>query len=324
MSQEIIAFNTGTGDIEVNFDVDNETVWLSQSQMVQLFDRDQSVISRHIRNIFKDGEIDEKSNMQKMHISGSDKPVNFFSLDIILSVGYRVNSKKGVQFRQWATKILKDHLIKGYTLDKKRLQEQSHQIQQLEKTLSLIQSVEYDKLSQNESSGLLTVLTEYTHSFILLNQYDSDRLKIDNLNDNIINEIDYVAATKAIERLKQRLIGKKEATELFGNQKDNSFEGLLGNVMQSFGGEYLYPSIEEQAAHLLYFIIKNHPFTDGNKRIGAFMFVWFLERNKHHLKHNGDQKISDNALVAIALLVAQSDPLQKEVIIKLVINLIKN
>ncbi|GGG06327.1 MULTISPECIES: virulence protein RhuM/Fic/DOC family protein [Cysteiniphilum] len=324
MSQEIIAFNTGTGDIEVNFDVDNETVWLSQGQMVQLFDRDQSVISRHIRNIFKDGEIDEKSNMQKMHISGSDKPVTFFSLDIILSVGYRVNSKKGVQFRQWANKILKDHLIKGYTLNEKRLQEQSHQIQQLEKTLSLIQSVEYDKLSQNESSGLLTVLTEYTHSFILLNQYDSDRLKIDNLSDNIIDEIDYVAATKAIERLKKRLIDKKEATELFGNQKDNSFEGLLGNVMQSFGSEYLYPSIEEQAAHLLYFIIKNHPFTDGNKRIGAFMFIWFLERNKHHLKHNGDQKISDNALVAIALLVAQSDPSQKEVIIKLVINLIKN
>lgn len=332
MSNEnhISIFNSDAGDIEVNIDAHNETVWLSLQDISALFERDKSVISRHLKNIYDSHELDRISTVAKnatVQIEGSRKiqrEIDYYNLDAIISVGYRVNSKKGVQFRQWANKILKDYLVQGYALNEKKLKEQSYQIKQLEKTLALIQSVEYDQLSQSESSGLLTVLSEYTHSFILLNQYDSDSLNLDHLNDKVTYSIDYLEALGVIKQLKQKLMAKNEATELFGNQKDNSFEGLIGNVMQSFAGEYLYPSVEEQAAHLLYFIIKNHPFSDGNKRIGAFMFVWFLEKNKHQLKANGEYKISDNALVAIALLVAQSDPSQKEVIIKLVINLIKN
>ena len=318
-----IVFNAESGDVQVNVDAHNETVWLSQAQMVQLFDRNQSVISRHVRNIFKDAELSKKSNMQKMHISGSDKPVIFFNLDVILSVGYRVNSKKGIQFRQWANRVLKNHLIQGYSLNEEKLKNKNEQIKQLEKTLSLIQSVGYDQLSSSEAKGLLGVLSDYTNSFVLLNKYDSDSLSVDNLNQNIIYRIEYKEALSAISGLKQILLHQQEATELFGQQKDNSFEALLGNVAQSFDGKYLYPSVEEQAAYLLYFIIKNHPFTDGNKRIGAFMFVWFLARNKYHLKRNSEYKISNNTLVAIALLVAQSDPSQKDIMIKLVINLIK-
>ncbi len=179
-------------------------------------------------------------------------------------------------------------------------------------------------MNNSEASSLLFVLTNYTHSFVLLNQYDTGNFPKAKLNTNVTYVIEYPNAIKAVEELKKKLMSLQQATELFGRPKDSSFEGILGNIVQSFGGEYLYPSIEEQAAHLLYFIIKNHPFTDGNKRIGAFMFVWFLQLNQYHLKPNGDLKINDNALVAIALLVAQSDPAHKDIMIQLIINLIRD
>ena len=329
MQKKLIVFNAESGDVQVNVDANNETVWLSLQQIALLFDRDKSVISRHINNIFNSAELDRKPTVAKnatVQVEGDreiKRETYYFNLDVIISVGYRVNSKKGIQFRQWANRVLKDHLIEGYSLNEEKLKNKNEQIKQLEKTLSLIQSVEYDQLSSSEAKGLLSVLSDYTNSFVLLNKYDSDSLSVDNLNLNIVYSIKYKEALSAIAKLKQTLLYQKEATELFGHQKDNSFEALLGNVVQSFGGKSLYPSIEEQAAHLLYFIIKNHPFTDGNKRIGAFIFVWFLARNKHHLKNHSEYKISDNTLVAIALLVAQSDPSQKDIMIKLVINLIK-
>ena len=294
-----------------------------------MFERDKSVISRHLKNIYESNELVREATVAKnatVQVEGArrvQRVVDFYNLNVILSVGYRVNSKQGTQFRIWANQVLKDYLIKGYALNEKRLEQQSEQIQELEKTLKLFQNVVSDTLSQREATGLLRVITDYTQTFILLNQYDSSRLSTEAFNNNITYEIQFEEALSAIDELKKVLIAKNEATPLFGNRKDDSFAGVLGNIVQSFGGDYLYPSIEEQAANLLYMIIKNHPFTDGNKRIGAFLFIWFLERNKHNLKSSGESKINDNALTALALLVAQSDPGQKDIMTQLIMNLIR-
>ncbi|MDQ5928546.1 MAG: hypothetical protein QG594_320, partial [Bacteroidota bacterium] len=291
-----------------------------------LFERDKSVISRHISNILKEGEItndDFFSTVAKnatVQLEGKrivNRKIVYYSLDVILAVGYRVSSVKGTQFRIWATKRLNDFLIKGYSVNEKRLKE-------LQKIVEVIDKSSKDEALQlNEAKGLLDILGKYTKSFALLNEFDSRSLETINLNQNITYEIKYDDAFYAIEKVKKELIYRNEATVLFGNQKDDSFKGILGNVLQTFDGEYLYPSIEEQAAHLLYFIIKNYPFSDGNKRIGAFIFIWFLDKNKHRFKKDGEPKINDNALTAIALLVAQSNPADKEDIVKLIINLIK-
>jgi death-on-curing family protein len=314
---EIQIYKSVDNEIEIEVKFDNETVWLSQDELSILFQRDQSVISRHIKNIFEE-ELAKESNMHFLHIPNSDKPIKIYNLDVIISVGYRVKSKQGTQFRQWATQRLKDYLIKGQAINFKRLEE-------LKNTINFISdNLHNENLLLSEAKGLLEIIQNYTQSFVLLNQFDSNNLDSNNLNEHITYEIKYEEADSAILRLKEELIIKKEATNLFGNQKDESFKGILGNIIQSFDGYYLYQSIEEQAAHLLYFIIKNHPFSDGNKRIGAFMFVWFLEKNKHQFKNNGEVKINDNALVVLALLVAQSDPNDKDLMIKLILNLIKN
>ena len=233
-----------------------------------------------------------------------------------MPVGYRVNSKRGIQFRQWATQRLKAYLVEGYAINQKRLEE-------LGKVVQLVgQSEKKESLQLQEAKGLLEILSNYTKSFVLLNQYDSHNLQPDNLSENITYEIQYEEAKTAIAELKSQLISKKEATSLFGNEKDDSFRSSLLSIVQTFGGQYLYRSIEEQAAHLLYFVIKNHSFNDGNKRIGAFLFIWFLEKNRHRFKKSGELKVNDNGLTAIALLVAQSKPEEKEIIIQLIVALI--
>lgn len=321
----VIIYTAEDNQTQIEVQFENDTVWLSQQQISELFERERSVITKHIKKVFSEEELDEKSNVQKMHIANSDKPIILYNLDVIISVGYRVNSKRGTQFRIWATKRLKDHLVKGYTLNENRLQQVTQGFFELEQAVKLIQqSGSSNAIEITEAKGLLDILGQYTQSFILLNQYDSQTLQTQGLNKKVTYEIKYEEALGAIAELKNKLIEKKEASELFGNQKDKSFEGILGSVVQTFGGEYLYPSIEEQAAHLLYFVIKNHPFSDGNKRIGAFLFVWFLEKNSHRFKANGELKINDNALVALALLVAQSNPTDKEIMIKLIVNLIKS
>jgi len=317
---EIVIYNADKG-IQIDVKFDNETVWLSLNQISTLFGRDKSVISRHFKNIFNEEELTKSAVVAKnatTALDGKNYLVEFYNLDAIISVGYRVNSIQGTKFRQWATQCLKDHLVKGYSINQKRLKE-------LDQVLKIIeQSTNEDGLQLSESKGLLNILSTYTKSFVLLNQFDSNRLDTSSLTDDITYEIKYEEAILAISELKRQQIERKEATELFGNQKDESFKGTLQNVIQSFDGYYLYPTIEEQAAHLLYFIIKNHSFSDGNKRIGAFMFIWFLEKNKHLLKKSGEVKINDNALTAIALLVAQSNPDDKELMTKLICNLIKN
>jgi len=330
MNDSTLVYQAEDGSLRIEVSLQNDTVWLTQKQMATLFNKDVRTINEHIHNIYIEEEMSKKSTIRDFRIVQTEgsrevtRSVEHYNLDVTISVGYRVKSKEGTRFRIWANRVLKDYLIHGYALDQKRLKQQTTQLQQLQKTITLFQKAQAKTLTHSEASGLLNVLTNYTHSFVLLNQYDTDRFPEGGLNTNITVEIDQEHAMKAINELKLRLIAQNEATDLFGYPKDNSFVGVLGNIIQSFGGEYLYPSIEEQAAHLLYFIIKNHPFTDGNKRVGAFMFVWFLELNKHHLKQNGEAKINDNALVAIALLIAQSDPTQKETMIKLIINLIKD
>ena len=319
----IAIYQTADGSIATEVRFEDETVWLTQAQMVELFQRNQSVISRHIRSVFSDGELLEESNMQKLHNAFSDKPVTVYSLDVIISVGYRVKSPEGTRFRIWANRILKDYLVQGYALNQQRLTQQQENIRQLERTLSLFQQTLIEQASLPEARGLVNVIAGYARTFVLLNQFDSERLPLGDFATTIHYEIREDEALAGIATLKDDMLGRGEASELFGNQKDDSFAGILGNILQSFGGEYLYPSIEEQAAHLLYFVIKNHPFSDGNKRIGAFLFIWFLQRNRHHLKADGELKINDNALAAIALLVAQSDPAQKQLMIYLIMNLIR-
>ena len=311
-------------EIEVKFEEDS--VWLTQKKMAELFGRDRVAITQHIGNIFKEKELNKKSVCKDfLHTAtdGKSYKTTAYNLDVIISVGYRVKSKRGTQFRQWATQRLKDHLVNGYTLNEKRLQQMQQNVEELKRAVNLIgQSGNTEQLSATEAKGLLEIITNYTHSFILLNQFDSNSLPDKKLNENITYEIEYSEALKAVAELKKQLVKKKEASALFGNERDGAFAGILNSVVQTFDGEYLYKSIEEQAAHLLYFVIKNHPFTDGNKRIGAFLFVWFLEKNKHRFKKSGELKINDNALVALALLVAQSDPADKELMTGLVVNLI--
>ena len=314
---EIYKADNGETQIEVKFEQD--TVWLSLNQMAQLYGRDKSVISRHLKNILREGELDMEAVVAKNATTASDGKtynVEYYNFDAILSVGYRVNSKQGTQFRIWASNRLKEYLLNGFSVNKKRLKELSKIVEIIEN----IGSAEIEQLS--EAKGVIDILSKYTKSFVLLNEFDSNDLEISHLNQNITYEIEYNEAVKAISTLKADLIRKKQATALFGNQKDESFQATLKNITQTFDGTYLYPSLEEQAAHLLYFVIKNHPFSDGNKRIGAFIFIWFLEKNRHLLKKSGELKINDNALTALALLVAQSDPSDKDLMINLISNLI--
>jgi len=308
-------------DIEIRVLLEKETVWLSQKQLGELFQTTTQNANMHIINILAEGELEENSVIKDFLITavdGKNYKTKHYNLDMIISVGYRINSKQGTQFRQWATQRLRNYLIQGYAINQSRLD-------QLEKVVKIIQeSGNYPELGTSETKGLLHIIASYTQSFILLNQFDSNNLGEEQLNENITYEIQYADAVSAIEELKRQLITKKEASKLFGNQKDESFGGLLGSIVQTFEGSYLYKTIEEQAAHLLYFVIKSHPFNDGNKRIGAFLFMWFLEKNKHRFKQNGEVKINDNGLVALALLIAQSNPDDKDLMIKLIVNLINN
>jgi death-on-curing family protein len=323
---EIIIYQTEDKRNQIEVRLEDGTVWLNQSQMTELFGQTKQNISLHINNIFKEQELSEHSVVKESLTTASDGKkykIKIYNLDVIISVGYRVKSKRGTQFRIWATQTLKDHLVKGYTINEKRLEEQQEKLKELNQTVEFLKTTIGKKnLSSAETEGLLEIISSYTRSFILLNQFDSNTLQTETSEKKLTHEINYQEACTAIEQLKKELIAKKEASDLFGRQRDESFKGILNSIIQTFGGECVYPSIEEQAAHLLYFVIKSHPFADGNKRIGAFLFVWFLHLNKHLLRKENELKINDNALVALALLVAQSDPANKELMVKLVINLI--
>jgi prophage maintenance system killer protein len=320
MENAIEIYQNQNNQTQIEVKIDNETVWLSQEQMVYLFQRDQSVISRHIRNVFKEGELEEKSNMQKMHIANSDKAVAFYNLDVIISVGYRVKSKQGTQFRQWATQRLRDYLVQGYAVNEKRLNEAESRFNELKKAVSLLDRVSKSKeLSGDEAQGLLKVLNDYAFALDILDQYDHQTLSIRRSKNKEVFRITYDEAQKAIQSLKKKFGG----SFLFGKEKDQSFKGSLDGIYQTFDGKELYSIMEEKAAHLLYFVVKNHSFSDGNKRIAAFLFVWFLERN-NLLYHEGKKVFDDNALVALTLMIAESKAEDKDMMVKVIVNLMNN
>ena len=284
---EIIIYDDG--NVELKTTIENETIWLNQKQIAELFAKDRTVITRHINNIFKDKEVNEKSNVQKMHFANSDKPVKLYSLDIVLAVGYRTNSGKAIKFRQWATNILKNYLIKGYALNQERLKQQK--FNELDKTIKLIkQSLQNEELNIKEAKGFVEIVGKYAKSWALLQGYDEQSLQEIAQTKEQKFILDYDEAKKAIAELKKTLIAKGEATELFGQEKANEFKGHLLNIYQSFGGVELLPSVEQKSANLLYYIIKGHPFNDGNKRIGAYLFVLFLHKNGVLYRPNGDLK----------------------------------
>ena len=315
---QIVIYKAEDGQTQIDVHLQEETVWLSQENLVNLFVRDQSVISRHINNVFKEGELDKKSNMQKMHIPNSDKPVAYYNLDVIISVGYRVKSKQGTQFRIWANKILKEYLVKGYVLNERKLKETQQQFIQLQQSIKLLENVVNQKqLNSDEATSLLKVITEYSHALSLLDQYDHQKLSIQKKIDKEINKLTYKEAIEQIKLWRDSHNGGA----LFGNEKDASFKSSLETIYQTFDSIDLYPSIEEKAANLLYFVVKNHSFSDGNKRIAAGLFVFFLDKNRKLYNSDGSKIIADNALVAITIMIAESNTEEKEVMIKLIVNL---
>jgi len=326
---EIIIYKTKGGEMSLDVKLEKESVWLSQKQMGVLFEKDVRTINEHINNIYKEKELEKHSTIRKFRIVQEEgarkviRNIEFYNLDVIISVGYRVKSQRGTQFRIWATKTLKEHLLKGYTINKKRIKElKDYQLNEFKEAVGLIKkTVEIKRLSINESDGLLKVITDYANTWSILQQYDEDKLQTKKTT-KVKNILDYNISCEAISKLKDSLTKKKEASDLFGKEREEALKSILGNINQSFGGKKLYPSIEEKASHLIYFVIKDHPFIDGNKRIGSLLFVLFLARNKYLFNKKGERKFSDNALVALALLVAESDPKQKNVVIKLIISFI--
>jgi prophage maintenance system killer protein len=311
----LVIYQAKSGAIEFRGDFSRETVWATQSQIIELFSVDQSVVSRHIKNIFKDNEVDEKSNMQKMHIANSDKPIAYYSLDVILAVGYRTNSARAISFRKWSTKILHDYLMKGYTLNKKVILKNYDQFL---KNVAEIQSLLPEHIILDPKK-ILDLVKEYSTTWSNLDAYDRDILMKTGTTKKKI-KLAGSELLQAIFGLKKDLIKKSEATDIFATERDpGSIEGIVGNVMQAFGGNDVYGTLEEKAGHLLYFMVKNHPFMDGNKRSGAFAFIWFLRKNGVR----GARNINPAGLVAMTLLIAESDPKHKDKMVALVVELLR-
>ena len=314
---ELQIYRNAAGAVEVR--LDGDSVWLRQEQMAVLFGRDRTVIGRHIRNLFAEGELAPESNVQNLHIPGSDKPVAFYNLDVIISVGYRVKSPEGVRFRQWATDVLREHLTRGYTLSRQRLETNARE---LEAALLLVrQTARLPELSADQGRGLVDIVSRYAQTFALLQRYDEGLLTEPATQAGGCLPTPAEART-ALAELKAGLQARGEAGELFARERGDGLEALLGNLDQTAFGEPVYASVESKAAHLLYFVIKNHPFADGNKRSAAYLFVDFLHRNRRLLDARGEPVINDIGLAALCLLVAESAPAQKETLIRLIMNML--
>jgi len=312
---QIQLFQSADGKVQLEVSLEQDTAWLTQAQMCELFKRDQSVISRHVNAVFKEGELERNSNMQKMHIAISDKPVALYSLDVIISVGYRVKSKRGVQFRQWASNILKQYLIQGYTLNQARLHERGIEFEQALDLLS--KTLANQQLVNPVGEAVLGVINDYARTWSLLQGYDEESLVDASTKQQTMQPLGLDDSLAAIKQLKTELISKGEATELFAQLRSDGLASALATIEQGFAGEWFYPNVASRAAHLLYFVIKNHPLADGNKRTASFLFLWYLRNNQHLLGKPVERLINDNTLVALALLVAESKPEQKEMMIRL-------
>ena len=312
----IVLYTAPDGTTQLDVKLENETVWLSVSQMSVLFDKEASNIRRHVLNVFKEGELERDSNVHFLHVPFSDKPVPFYSLDVIISVGYRVKSQRGVQFRIWANKILKQYLVKGYAIDQRR-HDHYNELKDVVKLMSRAISLQ-DKVTNEEFGGLFNVIGDYVYALDTLDRYDYQELAVDKTTKDEPFHATYDNAMEAINGLKEKFGG----SALFANEKDDSFKSSIGQIYQTFGGEELYPSVEEKAAMLLYLVVKNHSFSDGNKRIAAMLFLWFLSKNGILYAPDGHKRIADNTLVALTLMIAESRTEEKDVMVKVVVNLI--
>ena len=315
---QIVIYQTEDGQTQIDVRLENETVWLNVSQMASLFNKEDSNIRRHVLNAFKEGELErDNNNVHFLHVNGVKKPVPYYSLDVIISVGYRVHSKRGTAFRIWARKIIKDYLVKGYAVNKRIHSEQIGELRQLVGMLGrTIQN--QTLLSNDETNALFEVVTDYTYALDTLDNYDYERLSIDKTTKEEPFHATYENAMEAINGLREKFGG----SALFGNEKDDSFKSSIGQIYQTFGGEELYPSVEEKAAMLLYLVTKNHSFSDGNKRIAATLFLWFLNNNGILYREDGSKRLADNTLVALTLMIAESKTEEKDVMVKVVVNLI--
>ena len=311
-------YQAENGEIEFKGDIQKETIWASLNQIAQLFGRDKSVISRHIKNIFNSGELDRDSTVAKIatvQMEGKrkvEREIEYYNLDMILSVGYRVNSKKATHFRKWATSILKKYLLNGYVINEKKLIQTKEILSNLKKTINLL-----TKKNIGFEKEFLELLQDYTKTLTLLEKYDKK-----SIDDFEGLKSDYILSYEEVKNVLKNLKKELNESELFANEKAGELKGIIDNIYQTFGGVELYPSIEDKASHLLYFIIKDHPFSDGNKRSASFLFIYFLDKCDYLYKENGEKKINDNALTALTLLVASSDPKEKDIMIKLIKHLI--
>ena len=322
---KIVIYKPKSGEIELKIKLEKETVWLTQAQIALLFGVQRPAITKHLKNIFKSKELDKNSVssiLEHTAADGKTYKTQFYNLDAIISIGYRVNSQRAAQFRIWATRILKNYLAKGYAVNKKRLTKARKHFYQLQETINFLQKKSGTKLLQGQEKEILNLLADYSKTLSLLEKYDKSRLKIGK-GKRAKFILEYKNCKNIITKLKNELMVRKQAGDLFGNETEKRFEGIVKNLYQTFGKKELYKTTENKAAHLLYLTIKDHPFTDGNKRIGSFLFIYFLDKNHYLYRQTGERKINDNALVALALLIAQSNPKEKNQMVALITQLLK-
>lgn len=320
---QIVIYQTEDGQTQIDVRLENETVWLTQAQMAELFKSSRTNVLEHIQHIYEDEELEKEAtcrNFRQVRQEGKrtvNRAIIMYNLDMIISVGYRVNSKRGVKFRQWANKVIKDYLVKGYAVNERIRHEQIGELRQLVGMLGrTLQNQEV--ISNDETTALFEVVTDYTYALDTLDNYDYERLSIDKTTKEEPFHATYENAMEAIDGLREKFGG----SVLFGNEKDDSFKSSIGQIYQTFGGEELYPSVEEKAAMLLYLVTKNHSFSDGNKRIAATLFLWFLNNNGILYREDGSKRLADNTLVALTLMIAESKTEEKDVMVKVVVNLI--
>jgi prophage maintenance system killer protein/Zn-finger nucleic acid-binding protein len=306
-------------EFEIDVNTDRETIWLSQDEISKLFEKDRTVITRHINNIFKEGELDRESNVQKMHFTNIPRPVTLYNLDVIISVGYRVKSQRGVKFRKWASEILKQYLTEGYVVNIKKLECENDKLKRYQEMVSIVHRISLEEdISNDEIHNLLSVVKEYEDALDLLDQYDNKSVSIDGkVTSKEVKKIEIDEVYDIINEMKREFDSK-----LFGKEKDDSLAGSIYNIYQTAFGQEVYPSVEEKASNLLYFLVKNHSFIDGNKRIAASVFMYFMKKNEIYYDENGAKRLSDNTLVALTLLVAESKPTERDLILKIIVNMI--
>lgn len=317
LNDKIVIYRTADGQTSIDVKLEDETVWLSANQMANLFDRDEKTIRKHINNVFSEGELEKENNTHFLRVDGVKQPVAFYSLDVIISVGYRVKSQRGIQFRIWANKVLKEYLVKGYVVNKVLTEQRYTELKQLVTVLGRTVKTQ-EALTSEDALNLVEVVSDYAYALDTLDRYDYQQLAVEQTTNDVKFHATYEGAMQAIEELKEKFGG----SQWFAHEKDDSFKSSIGQIYQTFGGQDLYPSVEEKAVMLLYLVTKNHSFSDGNKRIAATLFLWFMAGNGILYNPDGSKRIADNTLVALTLMIAESRTEEKDIMVKVVVNLI--